>query len=146
MIRVVVSAVLLFGTVAVADDSAPDSESEAELAALAVPAEGDPFSISPKGRLSVVAKHSFVRTEAVTRLGYLLSYWKKRFGIESEWHGDRVFLSGSVYGIKIQAMFAINDSAVVGFAHDPGWPWRGQVQHYVDRKLKKYLNVNYDEP
>lgn len=145
MIRVVLTSVLLFGAIAVADDSAP-SEPEAELAALAVPAEGDPFSIDAKGRLSVVAKHSFVRTEAVTRLGYLLAYWKKRFNIESEWHGDRVFLSGSVYGIKIQAMFAINDSNVVGFAHDPGWPWRGQVQSYVDRKLKKYLNVNYDEP
>ncbi len=145
MIRVAVTAVLLFGAVAVADDSALDT-TESELAALAIPADGDPFSISPKGRLAVVAKHTFVRTEAVTRLGYLLSYWKKRFNIESEWHGDRVFLSGSVYGIKIQAMFAINETAIVGFAHDPGWPWRGQVQNYVDRKLKKYLNVNYDEP
>jgi hypothetical protein len=151
MIRLVVSAVLLSGAVAVAGDSASDGaaddkESAAELAALAAPAEGDPFSIEPKGRLSVVAKHAFVRTEAATRLSYLLAYWKKRFNIESEWRGDRVFLSGSVYGIKIQAMFAINDSSVVGFAHDPGWPWRGQVQSYVDRKLKKYLNINYDEP
>lgn len=144
MFRLVVSAVLVFGAVAVAEDAA--SEPDPELAALAVPAEGDPFSIEPKGRLSLAVKHTFVRTEAATRLSYLLAYWKKRFNIESEWRGDRVFLTGRVYGIKIQAMFAINDSSVVGFAHDPGWPWRGQVQSYVDRKLKKYLNLNYDEP
>lgn len=144
MRRGVFSLVLVFSASAMADDPLPAIDPAH--AALAIPAEGDPFVIDVVGRLSVSANHTFTRTEAVARLSYLLAYWKKRFNIEAEWHGERVFVSGSVYGIKIQAMFAINDSAIVGFAHDPGWPWRGQVQNYVDRKLKKYLNVNYDEP
>lgn len=138
------SLVLILSASALGEDLVPAPD--AALAELAVPVEGDPFSIDAQGRLSVAVNHGFARTEAAARLGYLLAYWKKRFNIASEWRGDRVFLSGSVYGIKIQAMFAINDSSVVGFAHDPGWPWRGQVQNYVDRKLKKYLNVNYDDP
>ncbi len=142
MNRLALSMVLLLGAVAAAEDTSPDRA----LAELAVPAEGDPFSIEATGRLSVAVKHAFARPEAVTRLGYLLEYWKKRFNVVAEWRGDRVFLSGAVLGIKIQAMFAINDSSVVGFAHDPGWPWRGKVQAYVDGKLKKYLNENYDDP
>ena len=66
--------------------------------------------------------------------------------IVSEWRGDRVFLSGSVYGIKIEALFAIDGAHVTAFATDPGWPWRGQVTNYVDRKLKKYMHPTYDEP
>lgn len=128
---------------AVAEDDAPD---DAALQSLAAPAEGDPFAIEETGRLTIAVSHAFARSEAATRLSYLLAYWKKRFKIANEWRGDRVFVSGSVYGIKIQAMFAINDSRIVGFAHDPGWPWRGQVHAYVDRKLKKYLSLNYDDP
>ncbi|MDP1822099.1 MAG: hypothetical protein Q8L48_02620 [Archangium sp.] len=143
MKRGVFSLVVLLSAAALADDL---PKVDPALAELAVPLDGDPFSIDEHGRLSIAVNHGFARPEAAARLGYLLSYWKKRFNIASEWRGDRVFLSGSVYGIKIQAMFAINDSSVVGFAHDPGWPWRGQVQHYVNRKLKKYLNVNYDDP
>lgn len=135
--------VMIFGATAVAGDASPPIDPA--LAELAVPVEGDPFSIEVQGRLSVAVNHTFPRAEAAARLSYLLGYWKKRFNVASEWKGDRVFVSGSVYGIKIQAMFAINDSSIVGFAHDPGWPWRGQVQTYVDRKLKKYLNVNYDD-
>ena len=144
MRRALFTLLMLLSASARADDPLPLIDPAH--AALAIPAEGDPFVIDVAGRLSVAANHTFTRTEAVARLSYLLAYWKKRFSIEAEWHGERVFVSGSVYGIKIQAMFAINDSSVVGFAHDPGWPWRGQVQSYVDRKLKKYLNVNYDEP
>lgn len=143
MKRVFFSLLVLVSATAVAEDDAPD---DATLQSLAAPAEGDPFSIEEAGRLTIAVNHAFARSEAATRLSYLLAYWKKRFKIANEWRGDRVFVSGSVYGIKIQAMFAINDSRIVGFAHDPGWPWRGQVQAYVDRKLKKYLSLNYDDP
>ena len=114
MQRAALSLVLILGASAWADDPLPVIDPA--LAALAIPAEGDPFVIDVAGRLSVAATHTFTRTEAVARLSYLLAYWKKRFNIEAEWHGERVFVSGSVYGLKIQAMFAINDSSVVGFA------------------------------
>ena len=141
MKRVLLSLVVFVSATAVAEEVLSD-----DLQSLATPAEGDPFSIEAAGRLTVTVSHAFARAEAVARLSYLLAYWKKRFQVTNEWRGDRVFVSGSVYGIQIQAMFAINDTRIVGFAHDPGWPWRGQVQSYVDRKLKKYLSPTYDDP
>jgi hypothetical protein len=129
-----VSAVLLSGVAAYADDD------------VAAPREGDPFTIGQTNRLSLAVPHAFGKAEVMERLGYLLAYWKKRFNIVSEWRGDRVFLSGSVYGIKIEALFAIDGAHVTAFATDPGWPWRGQVTNYVDRKLKKYMHPTYDEP
>ncbi len=136
---IAVSLVVALSAAARAADASPE-------AALAKPHEGDPFSIDEEGRLSLAVPHSYARGEVVERLGYLFAYWKKRFNITSEWHDDRVFLSGSLYGIKIQAMFTVADGSVVGFAHDPGWPWRSQVLSYVDRKLKKYLHPTYDDP
>ncbi|MFT3709407.1 MAG: hypothetical protein QM817_17355 [Archangium sp.] len=134
MKSLIVTALLLSSVSAFADDDA------------VTPREGDPFTIGTENRLSLAVPHAFEKSEVIERLGYLLAYWKKRFNIASEWHGDRVFLSGSVYGIKIQAMFAVDGSNVTAFATDPGWVWRGQVTNYVDRKLKKYLHPTYDEP
>ena len=132
---VLLTALLLTGTSAFADDESA-----------VAPREGDPFSIGESNRLSLSAPHTFAHDEVIARLGYLFSYWKKRFGIRSEWRGDRVFLSGSVYGIKIEALFSVEEGNVTAFATDPGWPGRGQVVNYVDRKLKKYLHPTYDEP
>lgn len=108
--------------------------------------EGDPFSIGEANRLSLSVAHEFAKSEVVERLGYLLAYWKKRFNIVSTWRGDRVFLSGSVYGVKVEALFEIDAKGVTAFASDPGWPWRGQIVSYVDHKLRKYLHPTYDEP
>ncbi len=113
---------------------------------LASPHDGDPFTIAESGRLSITVGHAFSQAEVIQRISYLLAYWKKRFNIASEWRGNRVFLSGAIYGIKIEALFAVSESSVTGFARDPGWPWRGQVMGYVDRKLKKYLHPTYDDP
>ncbi|MFO0597575.1 MAG: hypothetical protein U0228_19875 [Myxococcaceae bacterium] len=112
----------------------------------AVPQEGDPFVVGSSNRLSLSVAHAFSKSEAVARLGYLFAYWKKRFNIVSTWRGDRVFLSGSVYGVKIEAIMAIDESGITAFATDPGWPWRGQVTNYVDRKLRKYMHPTYDDP
>lgn len=114
-------------------------------ATLAAPHEGDPFAIAPKDRLTLAVPHTYARAEAMVRLTHLLEYWKKRFDISSEWRGERVFVSGKVLGVKIQALFAIEDSAIVGVATDPGWPLRDQVMSYVDKKLKKYLHPTYEE-
>lgn len=109
-------------------------------------AQPDPFEIEESGRMTIAVAHQYALSEVVARVGYLLSYWKKRFDISSEWRGNRVFLSGKVYGIRVQAMFEVSATSVSGFAKDPGWPWRGQVSTYVDRKLKKYLHPTFDEP
>lgn len=106
----------------------------------------EPFEIPEEGRLQISVGHHFALSQVIARVGYLLEYWKKRFDISSEWRGNRVFLSGEVYGVKVVAVFEVSAEAVRGFATDPGWPWRGQVSAYVDRKLKKYLHPSYDEP
>lgn len=130
MKRLALTAVLALGGVARAD----------------VPSTDEPFSIQEEHRLSLSVPHHYAHAEVVERLGYLFDYWKKRFNISSQWRGDRVYLSGSIYGIKIEALFDVSDSQVVGVARDPGWPWRGKVVAYVDAKLKKYLHPTYDEP
>lgn len=106
----------------------------------------EPFEVAQADRLSLSVNHHFNHEEVIARLSYLLEYWKKKYNIVSEWRGDRVFLSGSIYGVKIEALFAVSESSVTGFAKDPGWPWRGKVVAYVDSKLKKYLNPNFEEP
>jgi hypothetical protein len=140
--RVLVLTLVAFAAPALADEPL-DTAAEVATAVTPTPA---PFEIAEDGRLSIAVRHTFALSEAIDRLGYLLSYWKKRFNIESEWRGNTVFLSGAVYGVKVQARFEVSESAVTGFARDPGWPWRGQISGYVDRKLKKYLSPDYDEP
>lgn len=110
------------------------------------PEEGDPFEIAGERRLTLSVAHTFAKNEVVERIGYLLAYWKKRFNISSLWRGNRVFLSGSVYGVQVEALFEIDEHGVNAFAKDPGWPWRGQIVSYVDHKLRKYLHPTYDEP
>lgn len=140
--------VLLLSLVAIAAPAfaGDPRDAAADVATAVTTPRADPFEIEDEGRLTISVHHAFALAEAIDRLGYLLSYWKKRFNIQSEWRGNRVFLTGAVYGVKVQAMFEISETAVTGFARDPGWPWRGQISSYVDRKLKKYLSPTYDDP
>jgi hypothetical protein len=105
-----------------------------------------PFSIAEEGRISVVVPHAYALSEAAERLNHLLSYWKSRFRIAAEWHGNRVWLTGALFGLSVRAVFAVNEGEVVAVAADPGWPWRGKAEGYVEQKLKKYLHPTYADP
>ncbi|MEW5742948.1 MAG: polyhydroxyalkanoic acid system family protein [Myxococcota bacterium] len=105
----------------------------------------DPFSISGS-TITLEVAHSFPRASARERVGYLLEYWRERFGVAAEWRGDHVFLTGRVFGMEIRARFDVTDTAVTGVAADPGWFWRGKAQSYVTRKLRKYLHPDYADP
>ena len=96
--------------------------------------------------LNLKVAHAFSRDAARERVAQLLRYWDKRFGLKSEWHGFRVFLTGKVLGIAIRALFEIDDANVVAMAEDPGTVFSGPARRYVDAKLRKYLNPNYQEP
>jgi hypothetical protein len=139
MRSVVVLALVLCASVASANEAQA-------IDALTQPQAGDPFSIEEKSQLKLSVDHRLQSVEVVTRLHYLLDYWKMRFNIASEWHGNRVFLSGSIYGVQIRALFAVHESTVSGFAKDPGWPLRNQVVNYVNSKLKKYLHPAFEDP
>lgn len=145
MSRALVIASLLGVLAAPARADAPLDAVTSHLTGVTAP-KTDPFEIPEEGRLEINVGHHFALAQVVERVGFLLAYWKKRFDIASEWRGNRVFLSGKVYGIKVEAVFEVSATAVSGFAKDPGWPWRGQISAYVDAKLKKYLHPTYDEP
>jgi hypothetical protein len=105
-----------------------------------------PFEIDPHHALRMSVGHLFDRAEARERIGYLLQYWADRFGVRSEWHGDRVFLSGRLWGLDIRAVFTIQDHLVLAHAADPGTVVASRARDYVSRKLRKYLHPNYEEP
>ncbi len=95
--------------------------------------------------LNLQVEHQFSRDTARTRITQLLQYWGERFGVQSRWVGDRVRLSGQIFGMTIDAAFDVTDHNVVAVARDPGFIWRGQTENYVERKLKKYLHPEYAE-
>ncbi len=96
--------------------------------------------------VTFLVPHHFARAAARERIRQLLAYWHARFGITSQWNGDRVFMSGSIFGVDIRALLDVSDSCVRGTAADPGWLWRSPGTSYVEPKLKKYLHPTYDEP
>lgn len=116
------------------------------LAAPALADEAPPFEIPAEHRISLAVPHAWPRAEARARIGYLLEYWRSRFGVKSQWQGEQVYLSGRVHGMRIEARFELGEAQVAALAADPGWLWRGKVHTYVLRKLQKYLHPTYAEP
>lgn len=108
--------------------------------------EPEPFSLHGDNRVTLKVEHHFTRADARERVSQLLNYWARRFGVKSEWRGYRVFLSGRVLGIDIQALFDVTDHDVLAHASDPGTVLRGSAEAYVEKKLRKYLSPTYDEP
>ena len=106
----------------------------------------DPFEVVRETALNLKVAHAFTRDAARERVAQLLRYWDERFGVKSEWHGFRVFLTGKVLGVAIRALFEVDDASVVAMAEDPGTVFSGAARRYVDAKLRKYLNANYQEP
>ncbi|MBL8920617.1 MAG: polyhydroxyalkanoic acid system family protein [Myxococcaceae bacterium] len=129
--------VMLFATTAFAESEAPAVERAAE---------GEPFVIDSATAIKMSVGHAFGVAEARERVGYLLDYWGRRFGVKREWRGDRVFLTGSVWGVEIKAVFRVEPHAVFAMAWDPGTMFASAAQRYVRQKLKKYLHPTYDDP
>lgn len=131
MLRLTLTVAVLLASAAFADDSETSAP---------------PFEVAGENRISVSVSHHFAKSEALERLGYLLDYWKRAFDIRFEWQGNQVFISGSIFGLKVKARMSVTDEAVVAVAADPGWPWRGRAEGYVTGKLKKYMHPTYDDP
>jgi hypothetical protein len=145
MARTAIFLLMLQTTAATAATPALEAPASAE-PVLEVPDTSDePFSLSGD-TVRLAVPHAFSRASARERIAWLLEYWNHRFGVKFEWRGDRVFLSGQIFGREIRARFDISDLAVTGVADDPGWLWRGRAQAYVTRKLQKYLSADLAEP
>jgi len=105
----------------------------------------DPFEVVHERSLSLKVSHELDRDAARERVAQLLNYWDERFGVKSEWHGFRVFLTGTVLGIAIRALFEVETGDVLAMAEDPGTIFSGAARRYVDGKLRKYLHPTYQE-
>lgn len=110
------------------------------------PERSEPFVIEAASALKLEVTHAFERSVARERIGYLLAYWAERFGVQNQWLGDRVFLSGRVWGVDFKAVFHVQEKAVLALADDPGSVLTSAAQGYVHRKLRKYLHPTYDDP
>jgi len=115
-------------------------------ASSALAGEDEPFTLDPSSALKLTVGHVFDRGVARERIGYLLEYWSKRFGVQAQWQGDKVYLTGSVWGVEIKAVFTVQERAVFAIAHDPGTVFASAAQGYVAKKLRKYLHPTYDDP
>lgn len=99
----------------------------------------------PKDTITLAVGHHFALGDAHARVQLLLEYWARAFGVRFEWVGERVWVAGSVWGVKIHAYLEVAGEQVRAVAADPGW-LRNSARDYVTKKLKKYLHPQYAEP
>jgi hypothetical protein len=90
--------------------------------------------------------HHFSVDDARARTQMMLDYWKKAYGVESRWEGNRAFVKGRVIGVHIDAYIDVTESSVGGEGVDPGPFVRSLARDYVQKKLLKYMHPQYQEP
>jgi hypothetical protein len=125
-----------------------------EFAASAVAAQGDggeplpPFTLDADSASHMIFKvpHAYSVADAHARLGYLLEYWKSRYGVSVTWIADRAWVDGSIWGVRFKGWIQVGEQEITSEANDPGFFVRGRGHHYVQSKLKKYMHPNFAEP
>jgi Putative polyhydroxyalkanoic acid system protein (PHA_gran_rgn) len=90
--------------------------------------------------------HHYSVADARARTQMMLDYWKKAYGVRSSWDGDRVYISGRVIGVQIDAYIDVTPESVGGEGADPGPFMRGLARDYVQKKLQKYMHPDFREP
>ena len=78
--------------------------------------------------------------EARRRVEALLSYWGKKYGVQSSWSGDAATMAGKAMGVSIDGGLTVHPTRIAGEAVDPGMLLRGQAQKYIARKFGEYLD------
>jgi hypothetical protein len=107
------------------------------------------FSVTARAdekKMAFQVGHHFSVADARARTRMLLDYWQRAYGIRSNWQGDRVYISGRVIGVEIDAFIDIRSDSVGGEGVDPGPLMRGIARDYVQKKLQKYMHPQYQEP
>jgi hypothetical protein len=90
--------------------------------------------------------HSFSVEDAKARMELLFQYWGTRFGVTHHWDGNVATVEGHVFGIDASGRLVVEPKRVHGVGKDPGLLFRGIGFRYVDKKLRKYLHPNWQEP
>lgn len=96
--------------------------------------------------LSLHVPHSFALSDARYRMELLFDYWRTRFGMKAEWHGDEAYVEGSTMGVDFRARLVLKPDSVDAQLSDPGYWVRSRAVSYVHNKLLKYLHPTYQEP
>ncbi|MDR0966596.1 MAG: polyhydroxyalkanoic acid system family protein [Myxococcales bacterium] len=85
-------------------------------------------------------KHSLDKAEAQRRVEKLTDFWKREYGVNVTWTGDRAHFLGDVKGIHFDAHVTVGDNAIDAEGSDPGLMIRAVATTYLKKKLADYLN------
>jgi hypothetical protein len=100
---------------------------------------------SDEEKMHFDVEHHFTKADARARAQMLFEYWRRAYGVDTQWDGDRAHVVGRVLGIDINAVLEVTDQHIGGDGDDPGPIFRGLAKSYVTKKLQKYMHPQYLE-
>lgn len=92
------------------------------------------------GMMKFEVPHQLSKDQARERVNRLLEYWNRKYGIQSDWSGDRAQVAGKAMGIGINARLEVTDRAITGEASDPGFLFRDKARKYLTDKFNAALD------
>lgn len=92
------------------------------------------------GMLKFEVPNSLSIDDAKKRVEALLGYWGRKYGVKSEWSGEKATMKGKAMGVSIDGNLEVLGAKISGEASDPGMLLRGQAQKYLTRKFAEYLD------
>jgi hypothetical protein len=91
-------------------------------------------------KLKFEVPNSLPLEEAQQRVEALLTYWGKKYGVQSSWSGHAATMSGKAMGVSFDGGLEVQATRIAGEAADPGLLLRGQAQKYLTKKFGEYLD------
>lgn len=92
------------------------------------------------GMMKLEIPHSLSLDEARARVQALLDYWSRKYGVKSQWAGDKATFAGKAVGVTLDGYLNVASKGVAGEVTDPGMLLRGQAQKYLKKKFLDYLD------
>jgi len=84
--------------------------------------------------------HPFSKEEALARVHALTDYWAKKYGVRTDWSGDRAKIAGKVNGVKFDGQITVEDSRISGDIKAGFLAEKLGGRQYVEGKLGEYLS------
>jgi Putative polyhydroxyalkanoic acid system protein (PHA_gran_rgn) len=80
--------------------------------------------------------------EARRRVDRLADNLTRKYGFAKTWSGDRLFMTGKISIVKLQALAVFPPGMVRLDVSDPGLLWRGRAKALIDEQMRTYLAPN----
>ena len=90
--------------------------------------------------MKISQKHTLDKAEALRRVEKLTAFWKREYGVNVEWDGDKGRFAGDVKGIHFDAQVTVGDNEINAEGSDPGLMIRAVATTYLKKKLAEYLD------